>query len=862
MTLQFWQGWPRGNRIFFLIFLSVFVAALIYMWVAYYVEPAPAIELQTISEAEIDDVAVDQIQEGPFNFTVKGNNYVILQRQLGTMLTTSETVAYAYLFVLALFVIGMLAVISTLGKFYYLAGMAIFILFVTTLSTEVLGVFGIYGKSFAIVIMALYGLTSFWFFYFATTTTFTFRVLAFTAITSVLWLVINFMSATEKPFLHLAAYGVEAGLIACGLFIVTVSHEIVAGFIFAVTQSSRTRKSLNHFLIITVIYLINLALAYSVRFGYIEWHIVTVDIFLLLTISSILGIWGIRQRQKTYEGIIDGDPYAVLAFLLTGALTFSAIAMFMLTANDTALSAILDVTIFAHIGFGLIFLTYVFSNFAGMLAQNYQVYKVLYTPNNMPFFTFRFAGVITTIALAIYNTWQVPVNNAKSGYFNALGDLYMMIQNKTIAQAYYDESRTLGYRGHHANYALANLEGSLFNAREENQFYDNACGPRPTQMSFLNLAQTYQAANDNQQAIVALKEGMTKLKKHDALENTLGLLYAKTGMPDSALKYLSAVKGSSSNLVGLIAMHRITGNDTVAELGNDPVMRVNQLALMNSISKRVDLKYELPKDTMLTLADAAAISNYLINTRGNDDTTFVRSVISLARKPSNDGFKEAILFASAIYLYNSGETKEGFTTLEEVTVTSEHQGKYNNILAMWALENNEPRRAAGYAGYAISQRGDSATVLFANQLYDELTKNPSRFANTNENEQKPADLGGKNKKYRVYDDALAAEAAGDSAKANIYFKWLANANPYFDNGVIAAARYFRNKGNTAYNLLAEALLYHPSSIKIRKEYALESARVGFEDYARNALNDLRGQIGVNDYTELQREVDALLRRRE
>src|ERR1043165_2009695 len=116
MTLQFWQGWPRGNRIFFLVFLSVFVAALIYMWVAYYVEPAPAIELQTISEAEVDDVAVDHIQKGPIDFTVKGNNYVILQRQLGTMLTTSETVAYAYLFVLALFVIGMLAVISTLSK--------------------------------------------------------------------------------------------------------------------------------------------------------------------------------------------------------------------------------------------------------------------------------------------------------------------------------------------------------------------------------------------------------------------------------------------------------------------------------------------------------------------------------------------------------------------------------------------------------------------------------------------------------------------------------------------------------------------------------------------------------------------------
>jgi hypothetical protein len=979
MTLQFWQGWPRSNRIFFLVFLSVFVATLIYMWVAYFVEPAPAIELRTFSEPEIGEITVDQFQKGPFTFTVKGNNYVILQRQLGSMLTTSNAVAYVYLVVLVVFVIGMLAVISTLSKFYYVVGMGLFFLFVTSMKTEVLGVFGLYSMSFAIVVFAMYGFTSFWFFYFATAASFTFRIAAFTAVTFLLWMVINFMSETERPFLHLATYGVEAGLIACALFIVTVAHEIVAAFVFAVSQNPRTRKSLNHFLIITVIYLINLALAYAVRYGYIKWHIVTVDLFLLLTISAILGIWGIRQRQKTYEGIIDADPYAVFAFLLTGAVAFTAIAMFMLSANDTALSSILDIIIFTHIGFGLIFLTYVFSNFAGMLAQNYRVYKVLYTPNNMPFFTFRFAGLIATIAFAIYNTWQIPVNNAKSGYFNALGDLYIKMENKPIAKAYFDESRSKGYRGHHANYALANLEGSLFNARDENLFYIAACGPRPTEMSFLNLAQTYQSSDDNLQAIVTLREGITRLKKRDALENTLGLLYAKTGMPDSAMKYLSQAKGSSANILGLAAIRKVMTNDTTQELSHGPVMTVNRLALLNSLSKKTGAPYELPKDTVLTLADAAAISNYLINSRDNEDTAFVRRAMLLARKPSNDGFKEAILFASALSLYNSGETKEAFTTLEEVTVTSQHQGKYNNILAMWALENDEPGRAAGYADYAVSQgyapaklthavvttesgnlkdasvewdslrtRGDSITIRLANQLYRSLSQpittlhdnelysyaryrmsavdsnlllsligqmqddnlkartlldqaqklytvdKPSATIRSlqrivgleltdasigtqmqvlellarvqsgskkdvlNALKQNPVDLKGKNKKYRVYFDALEAEARGDSAKANVYYEWLANANPYFEDGVIAAAKYFSNKAGESYNLLAEAMLYHPSSTRIRKAYALESARVGFEDYARNSLAVLQSKINAKDYAELSRQVELLL----
>ncbi|MEI9918004.1 MAG: hypothetical protein WDO14_04290 [Bacteroidota bacterium] len=966
MTLQFWQGWPRGNRIHFLVFLSVFVASLIYMWVAYFVEPAPAIELHTISEAEIDEIAVDQFKKGPFDFTVKGNNYVILQRQLGTMLKTNNVFAYSYLFVLAVFMIGMLAVISTLGKFYYILCMGIFMFFITTLSPEVLGLPGMPGQTFTVVILMMYGLTSFWFFYFAVGTSFTKRILAFTAVTVVLWAVINFFATTEAPFLHISMYGVKAGLIACAIFIVTVSHEIVAAFVYAITQNPSGRKSLNHFLLISVIYIINLGLAYAVRFGYIKWHVITIDLFLLLTISSVLGIWGIRQRQKTYEGVIDADPYAVFAFLLTGALTFTAIAMFMLNANDTALASILDITIFAHIGFGFIFLTYVFSNFAGMLAQNFQVYKVLYQPNNMPYFTFRFAGLITLAALAIYNTWQVPVNNAISGYYNGLADMYENIDNTTVSKIYYEVARTRGYRGHHANYALANIEGKQFNANEENQFYEAASGPRPTQMSVLNLSQTYQSANDNLQAIVTLKEGIRKLRQHDALENTLGLLYAKTGLPDSALKYLSDSKVSSSNLIGLAAMRRVLISDTSSELSSNPVMKANQLALMNLQKKTVTIKYELPEDTVLTLADAATISNYLVNSRGGDDTTFVRKVMSLARKPSNDGFKEAIMFAASIYLYNSGETKEAFTTLEEVTVTSQRQGKYNNTLSMWALENDEPQRAVSYAEYAVKQdyapaklthavaltearrlnearvewdslRSSGDSVL-AVQLYNSLSKSfrndeelygyaryvltasdsnvlPAlhfsdenlkaktilEFAQKNYMLDKPAvsinylqqiagmeltdpsigsqmqilellarirlgekltnnpaDFKGKDKKYKVYFDALAAEAAGDSSKANIYYKWLGNANPYFDDGVIAAANYFKGKGHTSYNMLAEALLYHPSSTRIRKAYALEAARQGFASYANNALDALKGSISASDHAALTKQVETYL----
>ncbi|MEJ0033051.1 MAG: hypothetical protein WDO15_23100 [Bacteroidota bacterium] len=98
------------------------------------------------------------------------------------------------------------------------------------------------------------------------------------------------------------------------------------------------------------------------------------------------------------------------------------------------------------------------------------------------------------------------------------------------------------------------------------------------------------------------------------------------------------------------------------------------------------------------------------------------------------------MFAASIYLYQSGETKEAFTTLEEVTVSSEHQGKYNNILAMWALENDEPQRAVVYADYAVTQGYKDAEATHAAAL--QLSNG------TGLTDHQPTDFTGKNKSIR------------------------------------------------------------------------------------------------------------------
>ena len=133
--------------------------------------------------------------------------------------------------------------------------------------------------------------------------------------------------------------------------------------------------------------------------------------------------------------------------------------MLLGTANDPALKVIRDFIIFTHLGFGIIFLMYIFSNFILMMADDVNVYKILYTPNRMPYFTYRFAGLITMLAFVFYSNWHEYVYHSSSGFYNSLGDLYQTMEKKGLAEAYYQQGRSYGFQNHHSNYVIGFLEG-------------------------------------------------------------------------------------------------------------------------------------------------------------------------------------------------------------------------------------------------------------------------------------------------------------------------------------------------------------------------------------------------------------------
>ncbi|MCB0488539.1 MAG: hypothetical protein R2820_10080 [Cyclobacteriaceae bacterium] len=725
-ALQFWKSWARVYQRIGLVVALIFVLSLCFLWYSWLMAPAPALNWLHIQEQEQITVPAHTFQHGLLELTIPGDNYLIFERLLGSSLKPNVTAGYVFLGALAIGMVVLLTIVTVLSRFWYLLGMGLFILLIVGFRLEIINMFGMPNKVFTIITLACYIIPSFYFQFFRSSTTFRVRLLIFSVITALLAIVTSFFSGVDYPFLHLSVTGVTAGIVLSVIFILMVAHEILASFVFVASQASAQSKSLNHFLIISVIYMANLALAYLHKIGTIQWDFLYINFYLLLTISGILGVWGFRQRQPQYEGIIDADPFGTLLFLSLGIICFTTVGYFLGTANDPALATIDDAIIYGHLGYGIIFLTYIISNFISMLAKNMPVYKVLYKPNNMPYFTFRFGGLIATLAFFFYNTWQVPVQNAFSAYYNAGGDLYKVTGNSTYAEAFYQQAGTYGFLNHHSNYAVANIEGTKGNSIRERNFYDRASQLRPTEFSFLNLSQTFQREGSWLEAMLALQEARKTFDNSGPIQNTLGLVYSKLNLLDSSLFFLQRAmednlsrEGAQTNFIGVSAKNNLNvPADSLLRLleSDNQGTRSNALAFANMQGTKVNFEFDALADTTLNLFSASLINNYVLNHLGELDSALVNKAIAIAKKPVNSDYEEAVLFASALALYENGSIGRAYSLLEEVAIRSRDQDKYNSILAMWSLEQNAPFNAGKFSDYIANQNNPQYLPVVAASL--------------------------------------------------------------------------------------------------------------------------------------------------
>jgi Flp pilus assembly protein TadD len=761
-----------------------------------------------------------------------------------------------------------------------------------------------------------------------------------------------------------------------------VAHEILASFIYLTSQGTTSSKSLQHFAIISAIYITNLILAYLHEAGFIQWNFLYVNLYLLLSVSVVLSLWGFRHREHLYSHITSFDPFGSYFVAGLAVITFSTIGLLLGSANDSALKVIRDFIIFSHLGFGVIFLVYILSNFIHLYSEDMNVYKVLYNPNRMSYFTYRFAGFIAMLGFVFYSNWQEYAYHSTSGFYNQLGDLYQVMSNRSFSEAYYQQGRAYGFQNHHSNYVLGYLEGKKNNIESARKHYELANGKRPTEFSAVNYANLYFFEDRPFNAIFSFKDALRIFPDSGPIKNNLGYAYSKIHLTDSALLMFGQAREQSVskesaelNFVGFIGQEHIPVKaDSLIKLFNtsSPAVISNALAVATLQNQSFNYDVNPLQERKLDLFSATMLNNYLVNKVKDVDTAFIHKAYNIASDSSNEDFSEALKATLAYNYYHQNNVNKALQILGELAYLSQsRQGKYNYIMGLWALEQGNADLAVQCFEYAVESNYKEAKLYSAialaethrqqeaiqavdtllesknlseqeigRQLKQALTislvdvlKRPDlekyqyfryrintndsvafnriiqAFQDTNYKAQAILEmaqrefnggntasairyftrLGGFKFSDRILYDkinhfelellasrghvqvltnkinegitfdqshqlekllysAMLSEVSGDTTTAAVNYKILSTYNPFYEEGIIASARYF--KGHSAdplkaYNILTDAVHVNMNSVRLLTAYVAEAARMGFDEYAATAVQQLE-QIKKRD----------------
>lgn len=703
-ALAFWKGWPRPYKTLWLPLIAIFAISLLYMWFTWFQGNNGIISWEKMQEQKTIETSVHDFRVGPFQLTVPGESYVIFEYLQGGDVTHNQVASYLFLAIFFFSTTILLTVITTFRKFWFFAGMGLFTVFVLALQLDVTLVFGLRGYTFPVIVLVMFISASYYFNILHPSTDLTTRWITFALLTAITAAIIAFFSEIPYPILHLVVTAYLPALVLSALFIIMVSHEILASFVFV---ASGTSKSLRHFLIISAIYLVNVFITCLHEMRIIEWNFIYINLYLLLSASAVLGLWGFKSREPLYQSIMSFRPQGAMFYTALGAICLITISQLLGNANDAALKIIRDTIIFSHTAFGIIFLTYFFSNFMVMMASNLPVFKLLYKPNRMPYFTFSLAGFIATLAFVFYSDWRQYVYHGMSGFYNYVADLYVLQDREILAQDFYDESRKYGFQTHRANYALGRMKSTRINFEGAHYNYDLANARRPSEFSLVNKGNLFLWEKEYFPAIRAFQEGKSVMPSSAALANNLGFAYGKIHSLDSATWYINAArqddltKGSAeANFLALAAVEYLPiRTDSVVQMfdNESPIVVSNALALATLFDQEFVTTTNPLTDQPLNLYSATLLNNYIIRNAATVDTTFIHRAHRIASDSVNFDYSEALKASLAHAYYLRGNVTKALEILGELAyVTQDYRGKYNYIMGLWALDQGNPAIASEF----------------------------------------------------------------------------------------------------------------------------------------------------------------------
>ncbi|MEP2026592.1 MAG: hypothetical protein ABJH98_01955 [Reichenbachiella sp.] len=871
--LAFWNEWESSFKLVFKTLIFLLFAFIATFLAIQWGDLSPFYYWKLTGYLENISYPVFSNHSEFIESTINTDLPLIFQKVFGGSKTLPTTYTYSYLVLLYACLMGCLTISTYLEKFWYYIGVGLWILLVVLSGISNVGFFDLYNQTAIIVVLMLFLPVSYYFNSINENIGMGKRFLAFSGLMTLVFGLIYFGSTYESPLLFLARFSYLPAALICLVFILIIGHEIIYAILSLTTPYSKnSSNNTTHFIVLSVAYLLNLIVLYLFKIDYLDWDIFYINEFLLLAISTILGIWGIRSRENRYSRILPYYPYTAFLYLGLGLITFITLGFQAFHANDAFITSMENLILYSHFGFGLMFFLYIIFNFITQLKQNLPVHQFAYVEDNFPYISARIAGLIVVAALffrAHYGSFYQGV----AGYYNGLGDLNLTLDNETVAQHYYKESVTKNTNNHHGNFQLALLEKDPL---KRLIYSKNAIKQKPTPYAYASLGKEYENSSRFFDALFTYQDGLKAFPDHWAIQNNIALLYNKTNVLDSALYYLenstpgswkqSVVDANRNAVASMHGLKLLDENKTDLERFD---LQSNALAnqLISSDTSKLSFVTQ-PQNIVLNLFTFSYLKNLGLYCYSNKLPEFLQLIDPYLEAPENAAFRKEITMVKAFNLYQNGKVSKAIELIYQLKeVYEDESGKWNALLGKWCLELEAPIQGSKYLeasreayypnvsadlAQAYHRMGDQSLALFL--LSKESIANDSINPALAAEWTKLFDVMQKNQvTWEDYsfdrEQQLLARANDSGADQRLLYERLGLDNPFFERGVLAAAQYFQEneEDEMAYRILHEAITVNEYSEILIKNYIDHCLNNGLIDFAEDGLIKLIDILPREDY---------------
>ncbi|MFT5953486.1 MAG: hypothetical protein ACI8QD_000322 [Cyclobacteriaceae bacterium] len=701
--------WPDDRKLSGALLL--FIVAISTVVVVYFGGYDWAFDWALSSIANKENIVLESITKGPFEFPLLGQQYVLTEVfSLGTI-QDKETYSIAWMLLIWLGMTGFLAISSFWKRYAFLIVCGAFLLLINQSYLDTLSLFGSKSWKWAsLLLMASLIVPSYYFHAFRQRSQFLNRWLViFILSTAVL---ILFQSRESEFYLHFSAYTVYGVGIGSMLFIFLISEEIIFTILQLITRSKGSRGNHLHFMIFSALYVGYLLVYFLNRRGVIPGNWDILNPFYLLIASSIVSLFTIRFKQSLTDGWYLRLVDIRWLFLVLGFICFGTLGLGMMRGNDAILDGISYMTIYAHIGFGLFFTLYIIFNFITPLVQGLMVYKIAYTQHNFPYFTARLSGFVAVIALFLY-TEQLPLRKFQGAKLNYEGDFHLLT-NPDLANEYYKQSAVFAYDNQYASvrtgvYATQNAE-----IEEAIYRFTRATTKNASPYAFIAASNSLIELDEKSRAISLLRKGQLTFPNSSEIKNNLAMLLNETGASQEATALLAEAGETEgwnqATYINQLALGLVTDGLEPSQL--NIAGQSNYLTVPSEVDQQA-LTFDssvLKGPLNLHKLSYLVNSGWTLN-RSIEDSVF-RSIVMQVTQPEQG---KNLMHAQAYNLYKQGRHNESIAWLNQLilSVTSYEKGFYYNQLGILYLAMDAPLLAAENFTEAMTYGSEDAGLGLA-----------------------------------------------------------------------------------------------------------------------------------------------------